>query len=132
MDNSKPVIIWDCDGTPNQTWIAQPSGFAGYYLITNSQNPAKCLSVGRKSLNSGAGLVIFDCKPSNDNEDQRWMVGGRHPSCGLFRNFNSGMLMALRGSEQYWSINVVQETDGAQVPPSYTTQSDAWWCGVPA
>jgi hypothetical protein len=78
VTNGKAIILWSCNDNADQIWTATSANSDGSqpYLFRNGTNPDKCLSVAGKSLSQGAALVIWDCKPSNDNEDQRWYIVG--------------------------------------------------------
>jgi hypothetical protein len=74
MTNGTPIVQWQCDGTPNQSWEIEtvqnfmiPGG--NWTQIRNSQDPSKCLGVQAAATNDGANLVIWDC---NSSWDQQW------------------------------------------------------------
>jgi hypothetical protein len=109
MANGTAVIVWPCNGNPDQKWTAEPTGF-GDVLLRNSVPPHKCISVAAKSTANQARLVIFDCKRDDDNQDQRWIVGGsRWPGTTVFTNFNSELAMGLRTNWPLPGPQTVQE-----------------------
>jgi hypothetical protein len=70
MTNGTPVVIWACNGHPDQTWqISAVPGSSGPLQIRNSQNLNKCLGVLGSATSDGSKLVIWDC---NGHTDQNW------------------------------------------------------------
>lgn len=88
------VITWTCDGSANQQWIIVPDATTqGTFNIQNSVAPTECLSVANGSLNAGARVILWHCKPASDNQDQRWYLPtdrGGVPYVFL-QNYNSGL-----------------------------------------
>lgn len=116
VSNGKPIILWGCNGNADQTWTAQSVDGSGYgsYVFHNGANPNKCLSVAAKSLSEFAGIVIWDCKPFNDNQDQRWYtVTPRGASYVALQNYNSNLyLTAWSYGYQGWKVFQRSQTTG--------------------
>jgi hypothetical protein len=116
IQNGTRIIGWPCNGARDQEWIAVDSGF-GNFLIMNARNTNKCLSVAAMSKASQAALVIWDCKPAENNQDQRWSIeetinlpdpAGLPYGSKFFTNGHSGLKMGL----SFWPFpprNVVQK-----------------------
>jgi hypothetical protein len=131
VTNGKAIILWACNGNSDQTWTAEsvnPDGH-GPYLFKNGTNPNKCLSVANKSLSQFAALVIWDCKPSNDNQDQRWYIVGwpRSPFTGI-QNDNSDLFATASWHLGYQIYTVVQRSIPQNAAGlSYWNNSPAPW-----
>lgn len=96
VTNGRPIILWGCNGNADQTWTAVSvyGGGSAPYVFHNGANPNKCLSVAGKSLNEFAGIVIWDCKPASDNQDQRWYtVSWRGATYVALQNYNSNLYL---------------------------------------
>jgi hypothetical protein len=111
INNPAPIITWACDGTNNQFWSEDTnSGAPGYVLLRNGANHNFCLSVNGMATNLGAQLVIWQCKDSSQNQDQRWAIADA-PSTFII-NYNSGLMVIPWGSQE--GANVVQWDGRAQ------------------
>jgi hypothetical protein len=73
VERGTKIIVWPCNGARDQQWIAVDSGFHNF-LIKNARDTSKCISVAAMSKQSQAQLVIWDCKDSETNHDQRWSI----------------------------------------------------------
>ena len=131
VSNGKPIILWSCNGNSDQTWTATSANSDGSqpYLLRNGTNPNKCLSVAGKSLNQFAALVIWDCKPPNDNQDQRWyIVGWRNSPFTGIQNDNSDLYATASWDLGYQIYRVVQRSIPQNAAGlSYWNHSPAPW-----
>lgn len=67
MTNGTALILWRCDGTPNQQWTLPSPDFP--QQMHNGANYNKCLGALNQGTADGTQLVIWDC---NDHPDQLW------------------------------------------------------------
>jgi hypothetical protein len=70
MTNGTPIVQWDCNNHPDQTWVVD-SLDGGWTTIRNSVNQNKCLGVWAGGTTDGSNLVIWDCDRS---QNQKWFL----------------------------------------------------------
>jgi hypothetical protein len=99
MTPGTKVIVWPCNGEPDQKWVIGPG--SGGSVIRNVKDQAMCLSVAANVPTNQAHLVIWRCKGS-DNADQRWDVfddvvipGSPLPAGSAFIGNGHGMVMGM-------------------------------------
>lgn len=99
MTDGTAIITWKCDESSNQLWTADyaNSGAPNTFLLRNAANPSDCLSVFNKATYLGAPLVIWHCKPTSDNQDQRWHSAAG-PTIPIY-NGNSGLQILPWGGQ---------------------------------
>ncbi len=66
MDNGAPVVQWDCDGGPNETFqlrpLLDPTGADSGYVQIVAAHSGKCLDVTGGATNEGAPVQQWDCQ----------------------------------------------------------------------
>ncbi len=117
------IITWGCNGNSDQGWILDPVTVNNqtWYLFRDGTNPNQCLSVAAKSKSAGALLVIWHCKPSNDDQDQLWLPAyiPRAPfPLAEIENFNSGLYIIAGTANPGSPVG--------QMPITPSTQLDVW------
>jgi hypothetical protein len=129
MTNGTPIVIWTCNGHPDQTWdIVGGSGGSGFVQLRNSQNTNKCLGVQAAATANGSKLVIWDCNASSDQEWAfvPWMADNRNGPFGCFNIRN------LNASPKVIGVPNGSTTDGTQAviwdQLSGLTHHDQVWC----
>jgi len=104
VTNGTPTIVWRCNGNTEQIWTVDFIAQNGRppFLVRNGTNRNKCLSVANNSRNNGAQMVIWDCKPLETNEDQRWLFSDGVPiGCTIFTNWSSGKVMGVSAASKH-------------------------------
>jgi len=125
VSDGTAIIQWDCNGNTDQGWELDQFTINNqtWYLFRDATNPNQCLSVAAKSTSAGAHLVIWHCKPANDNQDQLWQPSflprAPLPLAEIF-NFNSGLGVAASNASR--GAQVVQ----SQVPDATNSQLFVW------
>jgi hypothetical protein len=129
------LIIWDCDGTPNQNWNAQ--GFSGSYdQLWDSAAPAppnsnaQCMALGNNgNTNDGQQLVIWNCNAGT--HDQGWQLvftgtDASGHSCYNLKNEKA----AEQGHNRVAAVgNNGNMTNGQSVVIwDFVGSSDQYWC----
>jgi Ricin-type beta-trefoil lectin domain-like len=82
-DNGAPVVQWDCNGGPNQTFQLRPlldtAGTDTGYVQIVAAHSGKCLDVAGGATNDGAPVQQWDCRdpvaeldPSAGNQSWRF------------------------------------------------------------
>jgi hypothetical protein len=115
MTPGTPIITWKCDESSNQLWTADyaNAGAPNTFLLRNAANSNDCLSVFNKATYLGAPLVIWPCKGTGDNQDQRW-YSAAGPTIPIY-NGNSGLQILPLGGQN----PAVVQWDG-RVPYAWT------------
>ena len=66
MDNGAPVVQWDCNGGPNETFqlrpLLDPTGADSGYVQIVAAHSGKCLDVAGGATNDGAPVQQWDCQ----------------------------------------------------------------------
>jgi hypothetical protein len=66
MDNGAPVVQWDCNGGPNETFQLRPlldaTGADSGYVQIVAAHSGKCLDVTGGATNEGAPVQQWDCQ----------------------------------------------------------------------
>ncbi len=66
VDNGAPVVQWDCNGGPNETFqlrpLLDPAGAASGYVQIVAAHSGKCLDVTGGATNDGAPVQQWDCQ----------------------------------------------------------------------
>jgi hypothetical protein len=66
MDNGAPVVQWDCNGGPNETFqlrpLLDPTGADSGYVQIVAAHSGKCLDVTGGGTNEGAPVQQWDCQ----------------------------------------------------------------------
>ena len=71
-DNSAQVVIYPFTGSKQQSWVPIDNGDLTYSFV--NLNAHKCLDIDHQNINSGAGLVIYDCHlVSSVYDSQHWI-----------------------------------------------------------
>jgi len=103
-DNGTPIIVWDCNGNPDQQWSAIPQDNDVYYRLHNLANPSKCLGIWQASGEAGAPLTLWDC---NSNPDQFWTAWGYGNQIVLI-NHQTNQVMAMLNGDTARGTPVIQ------------------------
>ena len=119
MQDGTAIIAWGCNGASDQTWTLDPtSGTSDAFLMRNGKDPYMCLSVAAKSTSTWVALVLWHCKLTAENQDQRWyLTSDRQAPYNYLLNYNSSLVAA---ADQYWGAPVMQMQQGYWFP------LDAW------
>jgi hypothetical protein len=106
MTNGTPIVQFTCNGHPDQQWGVIPLNDGNFYQFRNGANNNKCLGVPGGSTNSDVQLVIWDCL---SHPDQFWTaIQDPNTGCFVLQNFNSGLVVGVRGGSLLNSAAVVQ------------------------
>ena len=66
VDNGAPVVQWDCNGGPNETFqlrpLLDPTGAESGYVQIVAAHSGKCLDVAGGATNDGAPVQQWDCQ----------------------------------------------------------------------
>ncbi|TDE55708.1 carbohydrate-binding protein [Nonomuraea mesophila] len=92
QSNGAQVLIWDCNGQPNQQWTATGSGELRVY-------GGKCLDVNGAGTADGTGVIIWDC---NGQNNQKWTLNA------------DGSITAV-GANKCLDVNGAGTANGARV-----------------
>jgi hypothetical protein len=87
MVDGTPVIVWPCNGSPDQEWITVSGGAPNetWSRMENFADPKKCLSVAGASSYDGARLIIRPCWVSADLHAQAFdFYRGELPGAGFY------------------------------------------------
>jgi len=94
--NGTQIIVWDCNGRPNQQWT---------YTVGKQLNVYgnKCLDAYQNGTSNGTKVVIYDC---NSGTNQQWTL---NPN-GSITNLRSGLCLDAAGAgkgalAQLWSCS---------------------------
>lgn len=69
------LILWKCNGQKNQKWKVEANG-----MIKSKKCGSYCVDIDLRSNSRHKdlyNLLLWSCKSTNDNVNQKWMVGGR-------------------------------------------------------
>lgn len=83
--NGTPVWLWDCNGGLNQRWspVGPYSCGTGIWCQYRNVYSRKCLDVYNYSMDNGAGVLQWDCKPAWDGRPNPYAISsGEAPSDG--------------------------------------------------
>lgn len=84
-ENSTPVILYDCNGQPNQKWEFNAAD-------GSIRSLGKCLDVEREHTGNNSKVILYDCKGS---DNQKWT----EYSDQTIRNPVSGRCLDARGAK---------------------------------
>jgi hypothetical protein len=69
------VILWNCNGQTNQKWKVEANG-----MIKSKKCGSYCVDIDLRSNTKHPNLynlLLWKCKNTQDNVNQKWQVGGR-------------------------------------------------------
>jgi hypothetical protein len=73
VDNGAPVVQWDCNGGPNETFqlrpVLDPAGADTGYVQIVASHSGKCLDVTGAATNDGAPVQQYDCHDAATEAD---------------------------------------------------------------
>jgi hypothetical protein len=76
MTSGTKIIIWDCDGHPDQNWGLYYTGYGNYSQIYDHATPSpedpasECIALPRAQTADGTYFIIWNCTSFTD--DQKW------------------------------------------------------------
>jgi hypothetical protein len=115
MVSGTPIIVWPCNGNPDQAWITVPNPDPNYgYLrrLKNVADPTKCLSVAAASWRDGARMIIWDCLPVDNHHNNGQglnFVPGELPGYGFYSiDTWSDMCVGVAGASSAIGASVIQ------------------------
>ena len=136
VTNGTNLIVWDCDGHPNQSWTTHNVG-GNYVELQDSVNTNKCAGLSGGNISWGTPLIIWDCLGATD-QDQSWepvfvWQDRNLHNCYYFQNYKVAEqeeLVGVFGPEQYTrdGEKVVLQQLGTTVPPGYYYNPAQYWC----
>jgi Ricin-type beta-trefoil lectin domain/Domain of unknown function (DUF5050) len=66
--NDSPIVIWDCNSTPDEYFTAEADG--------TIQVKGKCLDIYRDEKTNKAPVELYACKPAGSDANQIWQLAG--------------------------------------------------------
>jgi Ricin-type beta-trefoil lectin domain len=116
-----PIIVWDCDGHPDQTWNFDVLS-QGWTRVEDAAWSNRCLDAKDGDTANGTPLVISTCDTISDEGFTMTFAGSDQNghSCYRFTNVNSGRTVGVSAG------NV--ENGTPVILWDYLGHADQFWC----
>jgi hypothetical protein len=121
MSLGTPIILWQCDGHPDQFWDLPYVSGEGWQIKDNVSGPQECLTVNGNG--DGTRAVIEECDTAT-NELWNQVFAGTDPSghsCYYFQGVASGRVLGV-------SDGVIQNGTPIILWDYINGDDDQLWC----